>query len=117
MVTFVRLRRMWYDDFDALLNELSGSFVDGFDDCFCQVKASFPDLDLSYISIEAQAQTLAQHVYSEGTDELFTDETNPEPQGDEDATPIDQEKYVGDGTRQLEVDQMVEKNEEPPTSQ
>ena len=50
---------MWYDDFDALLNELSGSFVDGFDDCFCQVKASFPDLDLSYISIEAQAQTPA----------------------------------------------------------
>ena len=47
-----------YRDSDALLAKLGGSFADNFDDCFRQVKASFPDLDLSYISIDAQAQTL-----------------------------------------------------------
>ena len=44
-----------YRDFDAILKELKGYFADGFDDCFCQVKASFPDLDLSHVSIDAQA--------------------------------------------------------------
>ena len=74
-----------YHDFDALLKELGGSFADGFDDCFHQVKASFPELDISHISIDAQAQAPAQLVYSEGTNELFANETNPNPQGDEDA--------------------------------
>ena len=51
---------MWeYCDSDALLKELGGSFADGFDDYFCQVKASFPNLDLSHVSIDAQAQTPA----------------------------------------------------------
>jgi len=44
-----------YHDSDALLFELGGSFADGFDDCLRQVKASFLDLDLSKISINAQA--------------------------------------------------------------
>jgi len=44
-----------YCNSDALLCELGGSFADGFDDCLRQVKASFPDLDLSQISIDAQA--------------------------------------------------------------
>ena len=30
-----------YRDSNALLYELDGSLVDGFNDCFCQVKASF----------------------------------------------------------------------------
>ena len=30
-----------YRDSDALLYELGGSITDGFNDCFCQVKASF----------------------------------------------------------------------------
>ena len=102
-----------YRDSDALLKELGGSFVDGFDDCFRQVKTSFPDLDLSHISIDAQAQTPAQPVYSEGTDELFADETNPDPQGDKDATQVNQEKSVEDVTHRLKGDQTVEeKNEE-----
>ena len=70
---------MEYRDSDTLLNELGGSFVDGFDDCFHQVKASFLDLDLSHISIEAQAQTLAHPVYSEGINELFVDDSTPDP--------------------------------------
>ena len=44
-----------YRDSDAFLYELGGSFADGFNDCFCQVKASFPDLDLSKISIDIKA--------------------------------------------------------------
>ena len=68
-----------YHDNDALLKKLGGSFADGFDDYFRQVKASFPNLDLSHISINTQVQTLAKPVYSEGTDELFADEINPDP--------------------------------------
>ena len=44
-----------YRDSDALLYELGGSFADGFDICFRQVKVSFSDLDLSEISIDAKA--------------------------------------------------------------
>ena len=42
-----------YRDSDDLLKGLRGSFTDSFDDCFCQVKATFPDLDLTHISIDA----------------------------------------------------------------
>ena len=70
---------MEYRDSDALLKEIVGSFFDGFDNCFHQVKASFLDLDLSHISIEAQAQTLAHPVYSEGINELFVDDSTPDP--------------------------------------
>ena len=74
-------------DSDALRRELGGSFTDGFfDDCFCQVKASFQDLDLSHISIDTQAQTPANPIYSEGIDELFADDTNPDLQGEGEAT-------------------------------
>ena len=44
-----------YHDSDALLYELGGSFADGFNNCFRQVKASFLDLDLSEISIDTKA--------------------------------------------------------------
>ena len=42
-----------YHDFDTLLKELGGFFANEFDDCFRQVKTSFPNLDLSHISIDA----------------------------------------------------------------
>ena len=42
-----------YHDFDDLLRELGGSFAEGFDNCIGQVKASFLDLDLSHINIDA----------------------------------------------------------------
>ena len=106
-----------YHDSNSLLKELGGSFANGFDNCFCQVKASFSDLNLSHISINAQAQTLAQPLYSEGIGKLFADETNPNPQADRGATHANQEKSVRDGTHQLEGDQTSKKNEEPPTSQ
>ena len=44
-----------YRDSNAFLKEFGGFFADGFDDRFCQVKASFLDLDLFHISIDAQA--------------------------------------------------------------
>ena len=107
-----------YHDFNAFLKELGGSFADEFDDYFRQVKASFPNLDLSHISIDAQAQTPAQPFFSEGIDKLFADETNPDPQGDGDAAQVDQEKFVEDVSRQLEGDQtMEENNEETPAVQ
>ena len=42
-----------YHNFDTLLKELGVFFADNFDDCFCQVKVSFLNLDLSHISINA----------------------------------------------------------------
>ena len=68
-----------YCDSDALLKKLGGSFADGFDDCFRQVKVSYLDLDLSHVSIDAPTQTPIQLVNCEGTEELFADESNPDP--------------------------------------
>ena len=101
-----------YHDSNALLKELRDSFANGFDYCFRQVKASFPDLDLSHMSINAQAQTLVQLVYSEGIDELFVNETNLDPQSDGDAVPGDQEKSIKDVAHHLEGDQTVEEKVE-----
>lgn len=76
-----------YHDSDTFIKELGWSFADGFDDCFHQVKASFPDLDLSHISINAPTQTLTLLTDSKGTHELFADDSTPDPQGDEEITP------------------------------
>ena len=92
-----------YRDSDDLLRELSGSFADGFDDCKCQVKVSFLDLDLSHINIDAQPQTPAQPVSFVGTNNLFADDPVTEPLGDGE-TPVDQVKSVGDKVRTLEGD-------------
>ena len=68
-----------YYNFDALLAELGGSFADGFDDCLRQVKASFPNLDLSHVTIDAKGQTPARPTDSIGIDELFVDDIiNPQ---------------------------------------
>lgn len=102
-----------YHDSDALLAELGGSFADGFDDCLHQVKASFLDLDLSHITINGEGQTPACYVESEGTDDV-----NPNPQGNEKAAQVDQEKSFKNDIRQLEVVQTIEeKKEEAPVIQ
>ena len=44
-----------YRDSDALLSELGDSFLQGFDDAFCQVKKAYPDLDVSNIKVKDQA--------------------------------------------------------------
>ena len=78
-----------YCDSDALLVELGGSFAEGFDNYLSQVKASYPDLDLSHVTIDAQAQTSIQLVHLESTDELFTDDAfGDDPRGDGDTGPV-----------------------------
>lgn len=79
-----------YRDSEAYLMELDSTYADDFDDCLRQVKASFPKLDLSHVLIDAQAQTSAQPVHSESTDELFAnDALANDPRGDEESTPIE----------------------------
>ena len=46
-----------YRHSNVLLAELGRFFADGLDNYLCQFKASFPDLDLSHVTIDAQAQT------------------------------------------------------------
>ena len=62
-----------YHDSDALLAKLGGSFMEGFDDCLRQVKATYLDLDLYNINIDAPAQTSVQLVASKSTDGLFAE--------------------------------------------
>lgn len=101
-----------YRDFDALLAELGSSFVDDFDDFLYQVKASFPDLDLSHITIDVEGQISARPIDFEGTDELFEDDTTSNPQGDKEAAPHDdQTKSIDKESRPLEGNQMVEEKD------
>ena len=100
-----------YRDSDTLLKELGGSFADGFNDCFRQVKASFPDLDLSHISIDAQAQTPAHPIYFEGTDKLFTDDSTHDPQGAGETAHEDQGKFVEDEVRPIEGNHIAEEKD------
>ena len=63
-----------YRDSDALLGELGGSFLQGFDDALRQVKKAYPELDVSMININDQDQTSALPIASENTDDLFVEE-------------------------------------------
>ena len=104
-----------YCDSDALLVELGGSFAEGFDDCLCQVKTSFPDLDLSHVTIDAQAQTSVQPVHSRSTDELFADDAPvDDPRGDGDTVVQSQVKTVVDSTRHPDIQFVEEKDENTP---
>ena len=62
-----------YHDSDALLSELGDSFLQGFDDTLCKVKMAYPDLDISNIKVEDQAQTSVIFVASDETDDLFNE--------------------------------------------
>ena len=73
-----------YRDSDALLGELGGSFLQGFDDALRQVKKAYPELDVSMINVNDQDQTSALPVASENTDDLFAEEAV---QGDGESVP------------------------------
>ena len=93
-----------YRDSEAYLTELDGTYADNFNDCLRQVKASFPDLDLVHVSIDAQAQTPTQLVHFEGTNKLFAndalvDDATVDLRGDRDAAPGEQQKTIEEGTR------------------
>lgn len=55
-------RKTEFRNSDTFFYKLGGTFANGFNDCFYQVKASFPDLDLPQISIASAAQTQARLV-------------------------------------------------------
>ena len=56
---------------DGFLTELGSCYADGFNECIRQVKALFLDLDMSQVSLDDVAQTLARSIEPEGTAELF----------------------------------------------
>ena len=60
-----------YRDSDSLLLELGDLFLQGFDDALHQVKKAYPDLDISNIKVEDQAQTFVMLVGLDDTDDLF----------------------------------------------
>ena len=62
-----------YRNSDALLSKLGDSFLQGFDDALCQVKKAFPDLDVSNIKVEDQAQTSVMAIALDDTDDLFVE--------------------------------------------
>ena len=103
-----------YRDSDALLSELGDSLAEGFDDALRQVKSSYPDLDVSHVSIETQAQSTAQPILSEGMKELFTEDVgdaNAVNQGDGDVAPGVQEKDVEESTYRLEDGHVVDEDD------
>lgn len=106
-------------DFDALLAEFGGSFAKGFDECLRQVKASFLDLDLSHVTINAQVQTLVQPVHSKSMDELFADDAPvDDPRADEEIAVENQIKPIVDSTHHPDDFQFVEeKDEDTPVQQ
>ena len=75
-------------------------FFEGFDDFLRQVKASYSDLDLSSININAPTPTSVQPILSKSTDELFADDV-----------PGDEEKAQDkDNTRQPIVQEENKQN-------
>ena len=62
-----------YRDSDALLSELGDSFLQGFDNALRQVKKAYPNLDVSNIKVEDQAQTSVMLVASDDIDDLFAE--------------------------------------------
>ena len=102
-------------DSDALLVELGESFVEGFNDALRQVKNSYPNLDVSHVTIKTQAQSTAQPVLSESTKDLFVedvaDDANVDIQGDRDVVPGGQEKTIDEGTRQPKGIHVMEEDD------
>ena len=60
-----------YRDSDALISEFGVSYNDGFDDALHQVKALYPELDVSSVNISVPEQTSVHPDQSEDTNELF----------------------------------------------
>lgn len=87
---------------DGFLTELSDCYNDGFQEYLRQLKALYPDLDVSQVSLDNVAQTSAPTVNHEDTDEIFEVESMPYVQGDSEADPEDElVKSVGDETRPI----------------
>ena len=68
-----------YRNSDALLFELGDSYLVVFYDALRQIKKAYPNLDVSNIKVEDQAQTSVMPIASEDTNDLFAKDVN---QGD-----------------------------------
>ena len=89
-----------YRDSDALLSKLRDSYLEGFDDALHQIKKAYPDLDVSNIKVEDQAQTSIMPVASEDTEDLFTKDVNQGDGGSAQAQNVQgQAQPIGDDTR------------------
>ena len=73
-----------YQDSEALLKELGGSFLQGFDDTLRQLKKAYPNLDVSMITVNDQDQMSTLLAALENTDDLFGDDAV---QGDGESVP------------------------------
>ena len=60
-----------YCDSDALISELGVSYNDGFDDALRQVKALYPELNISSVNISVLEQISIHPDQSKDTNELF----------------------------------------------
>ena len=83
-------RRADFRDFDGFLTELSDCYSDGFHECLCQVKALYPNLEMSQVSLDNVVQTSARTVDQEETNEIFEVDPMPSVQGDREAAPKDE---------------------------
>ena len=83
-----------YRNFNALLEELGTSYANGFDDTVRQAKKAYPDLDFSQPNIDAQAQTTAQPVASESTDDHFANDATL---GDGESAPVENQAQPVEG--------------------
>ena len=63
-----------YRDSDALISKLGVSYNDGFDDALRQVKALYPEFDVSSVNISVPEQTSVYPAQSEDMNELFGDD-------------------------------------------
>ena len=70
-----------YRHSNALILELGDSFLQGFEDALRQVNKAYPNLDVSNIKMEDQAQTSILPISSDDTDDLFA-ETNGQGEGE-----------------------------------
>ena len=90
-----------YHDSDALLSELRDSYLVVFDDALGQIKKAYPNLDVSNIKVEDQAQTSVIPVTSKDTEDLFAEDVNQGNGGPAQAQNVQgQAQHIGDDTRQ-----------------
>ena len=95
---------------DGFLTELGGYYANSFNECLHQVKALFPNLDVSQVSLDDVVQTSARSDDFEGTDELFKDDLTPDAHGDGGAAPQDEQaKFVGNESHQVEEAKLSKK--------
>ena len=89
-----------FRNFDGFLSKLGGCYANNFNECLRQVKAFFPDLYVSQVSLDDVAQTPARSVESGGIGELFEGDPTPDVHSDGGAAPQEgQAQFVDDENR------------------